>query len=74
MNRVEIIERLQDTKTRIIDELVDKMLVIRTNKDFDQFAHDLMSYKLKNDEEYEYYNAAYRLLYGEESDAYAEGE
>ena len=72
MTKSELEIRLRKAKVKLNSELIDKIILIKTNEDFDLFEKYLSECGLSNDDEYEYYNAAYYQLYGEESNAYKE--
>ena len=70
MTREELIARFQTVKATINDEVLDKLVAIKTEEDFDKFVTWLNNQKFHNDDEYEYYNAAYYQAYKEETNAY----
>lgn len=68
--------RYEYTKKRPLSSLEELVMNIKTKKDFNAFVNLLDELTqiavLSEDDNYEYYNQAYEVLYGEPSDAYAD--
>ncbi len=70
MTREELIERFYKVNATINNEVLDKLVVLKTEEDFWEFEQWLNKQNFKNDDDYEYFNAAYYQVYGEETEAY----